>query len=87
MDIRKIAWLLFIAGAGLVCLAWIGSVPTNVQWFGVGIALAGAVLSLFGKGKKEQKDSEGAIEQNKASDEEGGEEGAEKKVGSDKEEV
>jgi len=58
MDIYKIAWMFFVVGVGLACLAWIGSVPAKVQWFGAGIALVGAVLSLFGKSKKGQKGPE-----------------------------
>lgn len=71
MDLNKIAWVCWIVGVGLACLSWIGSVPANVQWYGAGIALVGAVLSLLSRRKKEQKGEEKEDEEKKAAEEKG----------------
>lgn len=49
MILYRVSWALWIAGTAVIVLSWTHAVTAQVGWIGWGVALAGTVLSFFGR--------------------------------------
>ena len=49
MALNRISWILWIGGTIVIVLSWTHAVTPQIGWIGWGVALAGTVLSLFGR--------------------------------------